>query len=480
MRHLRALAMLSVAVTLGVAPAAAQDAGKLEACQEASTHACVLDLLWDHMSKVGRDYQAETKRAFIDAALLTGDRTLIDLYMQRTEWRNADALNSSYISVARQKGDGATLVEHADKAISGLRYDWYQLSAIANGLAEVGEIDRARRVADLIPHGDEDSVTSLNLHRGALEQIAFHDPAPVTFAGWADRIATDNAWWEEPDIGWFKDAATRAGDVSVFSQELQQRYRADGWKYLRALVRLAPVMTASGEAGAQLFRSYVEGWADPRNDEIAEFVIAIAMRAHPDARATMLAAFDARQPAPTGRIARLRALANNPTTVLGPADKGLLGLVSGPYDQSQAARALGTYSREEFLANARAGEGLFTLSRPAVLRAALQQAEDKAVARDIAALMAELGEPRTIDGYDFAQYATEWAMSTCDADLFRLAESRLARRDNLDTMMWGARFDRDPVSIVEYASFDDRISSAIADALAGYQVIIAKGYCSAG
>ncbi len=480
MRHLRALAIASVACALGAAPAAAQDNAKLEACQKAPTHACVLDLLWDQMPKVGRDYQSETKLAFIDAALLTGDKALIDLYMQRTEWRNPDALKSSYISIARQKGDRATLVEHADKAISGLRYDWYQLSAIANGLAEVGEIDRARKVAELIPHGDDDSVTSLNLHRSALEQIAFHDPTPITFSGWADRLATDNAWWEEPDIGWLKDAAARAGDVSTFPQELQQRYRADGWKYLRALARLAPEMTASGEVGAQLFRNYVEGWADPRNEEIAEFVIAIAMRAHPDARAAMLAAFDARQPAPPGRIARLRALANDPAAVLAPADKGLLGLVGGSYDQSQAARALGTYSREDFIANARAGEGFFSLSRPAVLRAALQQAEDKSFARDIATLMAELGEPRTIDGYDYAQYATEWAMNNCEADLFTLAESRLARRDGLDTMMWGARFDRDPVSIVEYASFDDRISSAIADTLAGYQVIIAKGYCSAG
>lgn len=480
MRHLRALGMLSVAGALGVAPAIAQDTAKLEACQKAPTHACVLGLLWDQMPKVGRDYQAETKLAFIDAALLTGDQALVDLYLQRTEWRNPDALNASYISLARQKGDRATLVEHADKAISGLRYDWYQLSAIANGLAEVGEMDRARKVADLIPHGDDDSVTSLNLHRSAIEQIAFRDPTPVTFAGWADRLATDNAWWEEPDITWLKDAAARAGDVSNFPQELQQRYRADGWKYLRALARLAPEMTASGEASAQLFRSYVEGWADPRNNEIAEFVIAIAMRAHPDARAAVLAAFDARQAAPSGRIARLRALANDPATVLGPVDKGLLGLVSGPYDQSQAARALGTYSREEFLANARAGEGLFSLSRPAVLRAALQQAEDKVFARDIARLMAELGEPRTIDGYDYAQYATEWAINHCEADLFRLAESRLGRRDGLDTMMWGARFDRDPVSVVEYVSMDDRISSEIADALTGYQVIIAKGYCTAG
>lgn len=479
MRHLRALAVLSVAGALGVAPAMAQDNTKLEACQKAPTHACVLDLLWDQMPKVGRDYQAETRLAFIDAALLTGDQALIDLYLQRTEWRNPDALIASYIKLARQKGDRATLVDHADKAISGLRYDWYQLSAIANGLAEVGEIDRARKVADLIPHGDDDSVTALNLHRDVLEEIAFRDPTPVTFADWADRLATDNAWWEDPDIAWLKDAAARAGDVSAFPQELQQRYRADGWKYLRALARLAPEMTASGEAGAQLFRSYVAGWADPRNNDIAEFVIAIAMRAHPDARAAMLAEFDARQPAPAGRIARLRALANDPATVLGPADKGLLGIVSGPYDQSQAARALGTYSREEFLANARAGEGFFSLSRPSVLRAALQQVDDKSFAREIATLMAELGEPRTIDGYDYAQYATEWATNTCEADLFRLAESRLARRDNLDTMMWSARFDGDPVSIIEYISWDDRVSTAVADALSGYRVIIAKGYCSA-
>ncbi len=479
MRHLPTLGLVSMLVALA-APAAAQSEAKLDACEAAPSHACVLDLMWDQMPKVGRDYQAETKRAFIDAALLTGDQSLVDLYLERTEWRNPDALTASYIALARSKGDRAALIDHAGKALSGLRYDWYQLSALANGLAETGEIEMARKVADLIPHGDDDSVTSLNLHRNALEQIAFNDPAPVMPRGWADKLANDNAWWEEADIAWLKEAAARAGDVSTFPQELQQRYRADGWKYLRALVRLAPEMTASGPPGAQLFRSYVDGWADPRNDAIAELVLAIAMRAHPDARAAMLAAFDARQPAPTGRIARLRALANDPAAVLGLPDKGVLGMVGGSFEQSQAARALGAYTREEFLAKARAGEDMFSMARPAVLRAALGLAPDESYALAIAQLMAELGEPRTIDGYDYAQYATEWAMQTCQADLFKVAESRLARRDGHDTMMWGARFDRDPVLVVRYLAIEERISSHIGDALRGYQQIITRGYCPAG
>ena len=73
MRHLRALAMLSVVTALSAATAVAQDDAKFDACEKAPSHACVLDLLWDQMPKVGRDYQAETKRAVIDAALLTGD-----------------------------------------------------------------------------------------------------------------------------------------------------------------------------------------------------------------------------------------------------------------------------------------------------------------------------------------------------------------------------------------------------------------------
>lgn len=480
MPHLRALAFIPVMIALAATPAFAQDDAKLDACEAAPTHACVLDLMWDQMPKVGRDYQAETKRAFIDAALLTGDQALIDLYMQRTEWKNASALDSSYIAVARTKGDRATIVAYGDKAISGLSFDWYQLSAIAQGLAEVGEIAKARKVADMLPHGPDDSLTTLGLHTHALEVIAFHNPAPATFRGWADRLANDNGWWEQADIDWLAAAAARAGDLNVFPPELQARYRADGWKYLRALARLAPEMTASGPPGAQLFRSYVDGWADPRNEQIAEFVLAIAMRAHSDSRAAMLAAFDARLPAPTGHIARMRAMANDPTAVLGMNDRGLLGMLGGSFAQMQAARALGRHTREEFLAKARAGEDEFSLSRPATLRAALAMAPDHAYALAIAELMTELGEPRTIDGYDYAQFAAEWAMETCEGDVFWLAESRLARPDDLETTMWGARFDRDPVLVARYLSIEDRISSQMSSALRGYQEIIARGYCGAG
>ena len=478
MRHLQALAMLSVVTALSAATAVAQDDAKFDACEKAPSHACVLDLLWDQMPKVGRDYQAETKRAFIDAALLTGDRVLIDLYMERTGWRGPDVLNASYISIARRKGDRATLVQHGDEAIRGLRYDWYQLSDLARGLAEVGEIDKARKVADLIPHGDDDSVTTLNLHTNVLEVIAFHDATPITLRQWADGIAVGDGWWTDEDLVWLKSAATRTSDLNAFSAELQARYREDGWRYLRALVRLAPQMTTSPDA-VRIFSAHVESWADPRNDDIADFVLAMAARSSDNVRAAILQAFDARQPSPPPGVARIRALMSNLDAPMTAADKAALGLTGGSYEQKQAARLLATLSPQDFITQARTGEDDFSLSRPAVLRAALEQTEDKAFARDIALLMAELGEPRTIDGYDYAQYATEWAMNACDADLFKLAESRLARRDFMDTMMWHARFDGDPVSIVRYVAIDDRISSAVADALRGYEAIIAKGYCTA-
>jgi hypothetical protein len=260
MRHLQALAMLSVVTALSAATAVAQDDAKFDACEKAPSHDCVLDLLWDQMPKVGRDYQAETKRAFIDAALLTGDRVLIDLYMERTGWRGPDLLNASYISIARRKGDRATLVQHGDEAIRGLRYDWYQLSDLARGLAEVGEIDKARKVADLIPHGDDDSVTALNLHTTVLEVIAFHDATPITLRQWADGIAVGDGWWTDEDLVWLKSAATRTSDLNAFSAELQARYREDGWRYLRALVRLAPQMTTSPDA-VRIFSAHVESWA---------------------------------------------------------------------------------------------------------------------------------------------------------------------------------------------------------------------------
>jgi hypothetical protein len=478
MRHLRALAVLSVLAALGPAPALAQDDAKFDACEKAPTHACVLDLLWDQMPRVGRDYEAETKRAFIDAALLTGDKALIDLYLERTGWRGPDALNSSYISVARQKGDRATLVKHGDEAIRGLRYDWYQLSDIARGLAEVGEIEKARKVADLIPHGDDDSVTTLNLHTNVLEVISFHDATPITLRQWADRIAVGDGWWTDENLAWLKAAVTRTSDLNAFSAELQARYREDGWRYLRALVRLAPQMTASPDAD-RIFSAHVESWADPRNDDIAEVVLAIAARSSEDVRAAILQAFDTRQPSPPPGVARIRALMANLDAPMANADKAALGLIGGSYEQKRAARLLATLSPKDFITQARAGEDDFSLSRPAVLRAALAQTDDKAFARDIALLMAELGEPRTIDGYDYAQYATEWARDACDADVFNLAESRLARRDFMDTMMWRARFDGDPVSIVRFVSFDDRISSEVSYALRGYEAIIAKGYCTA-
>lgn len=479
-RQARAVGVASALAAFVAGSATAQDEAKFEACKAALTHACVLDLMWDQMPKVDRDYQAETKRAFIDAALLTGDETLIELYKERTGWKTDDALDSSYISVARAREDRATLVAYGEKALSGLSFDWYQLAAIARGLAEVGDIDMARKVAELLPHGPDDPLTPAEQYRTTLEVIAYHDPTPVTFISWADRLANDNGWWEQADIDWLEVAAARAGNVNAFPAELQERYRADGWKYLRALARLAPEMTASGPPAAQLFRGYVDGWADPRNEQIAEFVLAIAMRAHPESRAAMLAAFDARLPSPTGHIARMRALANDPTAALGRNDRGLLGMLGGSYAQVQAARALGIYRREEFLAKARAGEDEFSLSRPATLRAALDMAPDHAYALAIGELMAELGEPRTIDGYDYAQYATEWAMQTCEADLFKLAESRLARRDFLDTKMWIARFNRSPLSIVRYLTIDDRISSEMSSALRGYEQIILRGYCKGG
>ncbi len=468
-----------IALALSASPATAQDKAKTDACATSPTHACVLDLLWDQMARVPRDYQAETRRAFIDAALLTGDQSLIDLYMQRTEWRNADALNASYINLAREKKDRATLISHGDKAISGVRYDWYQLSALAQGLAEVGEIELAYMVADLIPHGDEDSVTTLNLHTHAREVISFHHAEPISLRKWADDIATGEGWWTEEDLAWLKSAPARTSDLNAFSAELQERYRADGWKYLRALVRLAPQMTASRDA-ARIFKAHIETWADPRNNDAAELVLAIAARATPDVRTAMLQAFDARQPSPPPRVARIRNMMGNVDAPMAPADKAVLGLSGGAFEQKQAALAFASLTQEQFLAQARAGEGPFSLSRPAVLRASLAQAPDDAYALAIATLMTELGEPRTIDGYDYAQYATEWALDSCEADLFKLAESRLARRDGLDTMMWRARFDGKPVRLIQYIARDDRLSTEVADALTGYRKIIAKGYCPAG
>jgi len=478
MKDALVFAAMAALAAAAAAPAVSQNDSKLKACTAAPTHACVLDLLWDQMPKVGRDYQAETRRAFIDAALLSGDKALIDLYIQRTEWRNPDALDSCHIAVARQKADKAALISYGDKAISRLRFDWYQLNAIANGLAEIGETDRARKVAELIPRGDEDGVTELNLYQHAQDVIAFHDTTPVTARIWADGKAASNDWWDEAEITWLKAATPRAS-AATFTKELQDRYRADGWKYLNALLRFAPQITNPPEPAAAMLRAHIEGFADPRNERIAEVLLAIAARAHPDVRTAMLAAFDARQPSPPVQIARMRVLVETGDAPLEATDKAVLGLTGGSYKQRIAARALATLTPDEFIAKARAGEAPFTLSRPAVLRAALHQTADKAFALTIGQLMAELGEPRTIDGYDYAQYATEWAADTCQADLFKLAESRLARRDGLDTMMWAARFDRDPVSIVEYLSHDDRISSEISDALKGYQRIILNGYCSA-
>lgn len=344
-----AVAGLAMAAVIAAAPAIPQDDAKRQACAAAPTHACVLDLLWDQMPKVSRDYEAETKRAFIDAAMLTGDKALIDLYLARTNWRNPDALDSSYIYAARKKADRATLIAFGDKALSGLRFDWYQLSSIASGLAEVGEIARARKVAQLISNGADAGVTELNLRQHTNEVITYHDSPVLTSRKWADNLANDGAWWEEEQVEWLAAAARRAGNLSAFPQELQQRYKDNGWQYLRALARLAPQMTASG---------------------------------------------------------------------------------------ADAVR--------------------------------------------IADVMVELGEPRTIDGYDYAQYATEWAMETCKADLFKRAEARLARRDDLDTMMWRARFSGNPVAIIRYVIADDRITSEISSALSGYEPIILNGYCPAG
>jgi hypothetical protein len=477
-RALVLVVMMAAASAAGPAFAPSFADEKSDACSANPTHACVLDLLWDQMARVQRDYQAETKRAFIDAALLTGDKALVDLYMQRTEWRNADALNASYIGLARQKKDRAALVSHGDKAISGVSYDWYQLSAIAQGLAEVGEVERAYMVADIIPHGDEDGVTTLNLHTHAREVISFHDVEPLTLRQWANGIATGEGWWTGEDLAWLNDAAERTADINAFSAELQARYRADGWKYLRALVRLAPRMNAPD--AARIFRAHVETWADPRNKDAAELVLAIATRASPEVRTAVLEAFDGRQPSPPPRIARLRNLMGNLDAPMTAADKAALGRSGGTFEQKQAAQALATLTQEEFIAMARAGEGPFSLSRPAVMRAALTQSPGHVYALAIATLMTELGEPRTIDGYDYAQYATEWAVDTCEAELFAVAESRLARRDGLDTRMWAARFDRDPVAPVRFLKLDDRISSEVSDALAGYQKIIAKGYCPGG
>ena len=71
-----ALAMLAAMV---MAPGLAAADEKADKCEAAPTHACVLDLMWDAMPRVTDNFQAETKRAFIDAALLTGDKVLIDL-----------------------------------------------------------------------------------------------------------------------------------------------------------------------------------------------------------------------------------------------------------------------------------------------------------------------------------------------------------------------------------------------------------------
>jgi hypothetical protein len=480
MKPLRAvIAVLALAGSTAT-PSFADDA-KADACEAAPTHACVLDLMWDHMPRVTRNFQAETKRAFLDAAFLSGDQALIDEYLRRTEWANTAAIDDIRIGIARRTGDHALLVHHADRVISGVTYDWYTVRNLAVGLAEAGDIDRARKLADLIPHGPDDSVTWLNLRTHALEVISFNDPRPVSLRTWADRSATDPAWWEDADQAWLKAATARAGNLDTFQPELQARYRADGWKYLRAIAYLAPQMTASGnEQAVTLFRSYIEDWADPRNDNIADFVLMIAARVHPDVRAAMLAAFDARQPSPPPRIARIRALAIDPDAPLDAAGKGLLGLTGGSYEQQRAAEAFATLSREQFLLQAKSGEGPFSLSRPAVLRAALSQAPDDGYALAIAQLMAELGIPRTIDGYDYAQYATEWALKTCNAALYKTAESRLARSDTPDVMMQGARFDRNPVDIVRFVTYGDGpINSSIASALRGYETIIADGYCPA-
>lgn len=479
-------AMLSgvVALAMLAAPVQAQDDARQEACEANPTHACVLDLLWSATSRVARDYQAETNRAFVDAAMLTGDKALIDLYLQRTGYQNRDALVSTDIGIARARKDKAALIAFAGKAESGARFDWYQLHAIASGLAEQGEIARARKIADRIEHGPDDSVTAMNLHRSALDAISYHDNTPVTFRTWADRGAEDVAWWDEADLAFLKALAPRAGKASELDavlREIDTRFKQDGWKYLRALARLAPQLTSHGDASLGVFRGFVETWADPNNEKIAEFDLMIAARAHPDVRIAMLMAFDARLPSPSDRIARMRALAGDPALTLELRDKAILGLVGGTYEQQQAAIALAMLSPDAFLAKARAGEGYFSLSRPAVLRAALSQTQDKAFALSIGNLMAELGQARTIDGYDYAQYATDWARETCHADLYALASSRLARTGEPEEFMWNARFDHNPAHATLFVTLgDSRITTGIARQLDAYKEIILNGYCPKG
>lgn len=476
-------AMMSGAMAFAVlaAPVQAQDDAKQEACEANPTHACVLDLLWSATPRVARDYQAETNRAFIDAAMLTGDKALIDLYLQRTGYRNTGQLVSTEIRIARARKDKAALIAFADKAESGAGYDWYQLHAIAGGLAEQGELARARKVADRIEHGPDDSVTAMNLHRSALDVISFHDNTPVTFRTWADRGAEDVAWWEDADLAFLQalaPRAARASELDAVMREIDARFKQDGWKYLRALARLAPQLASHGQASRDMFRGFVETWADPANEKIAELDLMIAARAHPDIRVAMLTAFDARLPSPSGRITRMRALAGDPALTLEPRDKGFLGLVGGTYEQRQAAIALATLSPEQFLADARTGESYFSLSRPAVLRAALDQTPDKAFALSIATLMAELGQPRTIDGYDYAQYATDWARETCHADLYNIASSRLARTGEPEEFMWNARFDHNPAQATLFLTLgDSRITTGIARQLGAYEDIILNGYC---
>lgn len=482
------VAILLLAADASQRARAAEMEAKLDACAAAPSHACVFDLLWDHVHHVGRDFRATALAAFVETAVLTGDEALIDEYTRRTEWRNRNAMEGFRIKAAAKLKDRAALVSHADRATAGARYDWYDLRALAGGLARIGERERALLVAERIPHGPNDNVTAQNLYRGAQNEIAFHAPAPVSLRMWADRVPADR-WWKEDDLAFFREAATKltalgagAAELGEVATALRARAGRDGWLYMRALARLAPEMTASDRAAAaELFGGYVRSWADPNNDDIAEFVLVIAARSQKEAREAMLAAFDARRPSPSARLARIRALAEEPDAALPAADVAFLQMAGGTLEQVRAATARASLTREELLAAARAGEGAFSEVRPEVLHAALHQADDPAYATAIATLMVELAEgARSGDSRKLAQSVAEWARDTCQADIFRRAERRLARPDDPPVDMWRARLNGDPVSPIRLlADEPDRLSNLLPDILRAYEPIILNGVCPA-
>lgn len=464
-----------------------------EACAEAPGPDCVLDVIWARADELDPNYARETTAGFLEVAVDLADPEMLDAWLERTGFEpRSETARSARLRLAANAGDAETVLAIADGPTGASRSP--ELTAtLARALDAVGEHERALVVAARLVAPESPSRTARRVHEDLMADLG---PRPETLADWADDMAAGEEAWDGPTRealeDWatqFRVAAAAAPAPSVaydIRAEVHGRFRSNGYDYMRALAFLAP------ELGNGLGEGFAMDWLEPlmdgpatvTNPLIAEYWMMIAARLPEAPREALLAAFDQRLPQPDGKVAALRALADEPDAPAEGAGLAAIGGIGGGFAERKAAAALSELDPAAFLAAAEAGASPhFNIGRAETLAAAAAQVGDPAFRADIMRVMialAEAGEG-SFERDTLAREGGALARELCDANARRRAEALVrgtpvtlkAMRD----VRFGGTMSEALMAVLLAPEAPDEV---IGGALLGYRELLSLPDCASG